>query len=78
MTFSPIQCDSLARAGTLEILGDGWLKVPGDAGPADLVHDSGLAIFDMQTTVVLVGGELSLELASVEDAMATASALLGR
>lgn len=71
------QHKSLSRAGSLEMLPDGWLRVPGDAGPADLVHRSGLAIFAMRETVVLTGGEFSLELASVEDAMATATALLG-
>ena len=78
MAFSAAQRDSLSCVGSLEPLPGGWLRVPGGAGPADLVHGSGLAIFDMAEAVVLVGGEFSLELASVEDALATASALLGQ
>lgn len=72
------QRDSLTLAGSLEVLPGGWLGVPGDAGPTDLVHASGMAIFDFKEAVILVVPDRSpLELASVGDALATASALLG-
>lgn len=73
-----LQIDSLAVVGSVEVLPEGWLRVPGSADGADLVHGSGLAIYDLGKPVVLVGPKFSLELASMGDALATASALLGR